>query len=66
MSRKGKFQDLHEIQRKTYFRVFRVLVTVLHEIQGFQGPLDSFKGFQGSLDTMLFGHVLKITISVLK
>ena len=29
------------------FRVFRVLVTKLYEIQGFQGPLVSFQGFQG-------------------
>ena len=49
---KGKFQGLHESQRKAYFWVFRVLGKASYEIQGFKGPIDSFQGFQGPLDTL--------------
>ena len=44
---KGNFQGLNESQRKTYFRVFRVLGKAFYEIQDFQGPLKLFQGFQG-------------------
>ena len=40
------------IQKKAYFRDFRVLGQVSCEVQGFQGPLDLFKGFQGKLHTL--------------
>ena len=49
---KGKFQGLHESQRKGYFKVFRVLGKVSHKIQGFQGPLDVFQCSRRPLDTL--------------
>ena len=56
MSWKGTFQCLHESQRKTYVRAFRVLGKVLYKIKAFQGPIESFEGFQGfqgQLDTLI-------------
>ena len=33
-------------------RIFKVLIKVSYEIQGFQGPLNSFQGFQDPIDPL--------------
>ena len=41
-----------KVKQKVLFWVFRVLGKVSFEVQGFQGPLDSFQCFRGPLDTL--------------